>query len=523
MKNSQLASDMPIAANAPAAVGISDHHLRSTAKGGSLVFFGKLFNKGVRLGVAILMARFLAAEQFGIYSLGLTVTEIVAALGGLGLGTALVRYIPAMRRRSDQAGIWGTLQLGIGIPAVMSIILAIALFALADPIAQHILHDSRMASPLRLMSFFIPFYTWTDMVAAATRGFRNMKFTVVSQLVTQPLVKLSIIGVFVILGLNATRALTAAGISQVVTAALLLYFLSRQFPLNLPLREARREPKEMLRFSLPVYLSGILNTFGEQLQVLIVAGFTNVYGAGVYALAQHATRFGELFQRAVTMSAQPIFSELFSENKREELARLYQATTRWTFSLNLPLFLILILLPSSVLAVFGNSYAGGVVVLVILAWRCAIGTATGMCSSILDMTGYTALKLVNSVIRVAVSLGLGLWLIPKWGIVGGAAAALIADATDGLLRLVEIYILHRMLPFDRTFLKPIAAALASVAVVFLLAQWLPTHPPSLYAAIQMTMLFSVYFGMNLVLGLPPEELKMLAYVRQRASMVFARS
>ncbi len=523
MKDSQLLQDMPTPSATPDTGGIPNRYLRSTAKGGSLVFAGKLFTKGVRLGVAILLARFLAAEQYGIYSLGLTVTEIVAALGGLGLGTALVRYIPAMRRRGDQAGIWGVLQVGIGIPLFLSVILGIALFALAKPIALHILHDARMTTPLQLMSFFIPFYTWTDMVAAATRGFRNMKFTVVSQLVTQPLVKLAIIGVLVLVGLNATRALTAAGIAQVVTAGMLLYFLSRQFPLGLPLREGRREPKQMLRFSLPVYLSGLLNTFGEQMQVLIVAGFTNVYSAGVYALAQHATRFGELFQRAVTMSAQPIFAELFSENKREELARLYQATTRWTFSLNLPLFLILILLPGPVLAVFGNSYAGGVVVLVILAWRCAIGTATGMCSSILDMTGYTVLKLVNSIVRVGLTLGLGLWMIPKWGIVGGAAAALIADAADGLLRLIEIYVLHRMLPFDRTFWKPITAAVAAIAVVYVAAPWVPSQPRALYAGIQIALLFSAYFGMNLLLGLPQEEQKMLAYVRRRAGLVFARS
>jgi len=509
--------------NAPAVAEVSDKHLRITAAGGTLVFLGKLFVKGVRFVVAILMARFLAAEQFGLYNLGLTVAEIVAALAAMGLGTALVRYIPVFRRKGDAAGIWGTIQLGVGIPIAVSVILAVGLYALAGPIATQILHDARMVPLLRQVSFFIPVMAVNDMLAAATRGFRNMRYTVIAQLIAQPFSKLAFTVAFLLVGLTAARALTAANLSQVVTFALLFYFLSRQFPLRTPLQEGRRETKEMLRFSLPVYLSGLLNTFGEQLQTLIVAGFTNVYNAGVYAIAQQASRFGELFQRAITMSAQPIFSELFGEDRRGELARLYQATTRWTFSLNLPLFLILILLPGPVLSVFGNSYAGGVVVMVILAWRCVIGTATGMCSSILDMTGYTVLKLVNSVTRVTVTLGLGLLMIPKWGIVGGAAAALIADATDGLLRLIEIYIIHRMLPFDRTFLKPIAAALISVAVVYFAAPWVPSHPRSLYAAIQICLLFSVYFGMNLLLGLPQEEQKMLAYVRQRASMVFARS
>jgi len=521
--DAKLITAMTTDVKAPEAIGVSDRHLRATASGGSLVFAGKLFMKGVRFLVAVILARFLAAEQYGLYTLGLTVTEIVAALAGLGLGTALVRYIPVMRRQEDRAGIWGTLQLGVGIPMLISVLLAAGLFFLADPIANSLLHDSRMAPLLRLMSFFVPFFTWNDMAAAATRGFRNMRHTVISQLLTQPLVKFGLIALLVLFGLNPARALTATGISQVVTAFLLVWFLNKQFPLNLPLNEGRRMPRELLGFSLPVYLSGLLNIFGAQLQILFVAGYTNVYNAGVFALAQHATQFGELFQRSITMSAQPIFSELFGENKRQELAHLYRATTRWTFSLNLPLFLILVLLPGPVLALFGNSYAGGVVVLAILAWRCVIGTATGMCSSVIDMTGHTVLKLVNSAVRLGVSLGLGLLLIPRWGIVGAAAAVLIAELTDGLLRLIEIYVLFRILPFDRTFVKPIVAALTAVAAVFVLSQFVPAQPRALYAAIQMTALFSVYFGMNLLLGLPPEEQKMLAYMRQRASMVFARS
>ena len=129
MKKPELIPDMSLAASAADDIGISDKHLRTTAAGGTLVFLGKLFVKGVRFLVAILMARFLAAEQFGLYNLGLTVAEIVAALAGVGLGTALVRYIPVFRRNGDQAGIWGTIQLGLGIPTVVSIILAVALYA----------------------------------------------------------------------------------------------------------------------------------------------------------------------------------------------------------------------------------------------------------------------------------------------------------------------------------------------------------------------------------------------------------
>ena len=46
-------------------------NLLTAAKGGGVILGGKLFNHGGRLLTAIVVARFLAAEQYGQYNLGL--------------------------------------------------------------------------------------------------------------------------------------------------------------------------------------------------------------------------------------------------------------------------------------------------------------------------------------------------------------------------------------------------------------------------------------------------------------------
>jgi O-antigen/teichoic acid export membrane protein len=496
-------------------------HLRTVAKGGTIILGGKIFSSMCRLVLVILLARLLAVEHYGMYNLGLTVAEIVAGLAALGLGKALVRYIPLFRSRGEQAAVLGTLQVCVGVPTALSILLAIGLYSLAQPIAQHLLHEPRMASLLRLVSFLVPLLTLDDMVAAATRGFKKMHYTTIAQLIAHPSVKLGLMGGIAFFGLTAARALTAAAVAQIVATGLILYFLSKLAPLDFPWQPAQRRSKELLRFSSPVYLSSLLNKFGIHLQVLLLAGFANVYSVGIFVLARNVAVIGRLFQRSVSMSSAPIFSELSSQEKRGELARLYQTANRWTFSLNLPMFLILLIFPGEILSFFGDSYASGVVVLVLLALRSLILAVTGTSGALLNMTGHTIWRLVNSIVRLVLSLGLGLLLIPRWGIVGAAAAVLIGDATARILCLVEVFVLLRIWPYNRGFWKPLVAGLVTVPIVFALSQFVFIESRPIHGAVLMIALLFVYFAANLLLGLPQEERMMLRDLRRRASTALA--
>ena len=62
------------------------------AKGGGTLFAGRLFTWGIRFGIAIMLARLLGADGYGVYNLALSVASIGAILPLLGLDSAIVRY-----------------------------------------------------------------------------------------------------------------------------------------------------------------------------------------------------------------------------------------------------------------------------------------------------------------------------------------------------------------------------------------------------------------------------------------------
>lgn len=499
-----------------------DRHVLTAAKGGGITFAGKLFTSGSRFIMAILLTRLLGAEQYGLFNLTLTAITVTVGLSMLGLDTAMVRYIAQLASRKDEKGLRGTLQFGLGTIALLSVLLSVGLYALAKPIAIQIFHAAQLAPLLRLASVIVPILAISDSLVSATEGFKKMEYGTIAQDVVRPLLRLILIGALLVIGMTAAGAVIIFGIAVAITTGMLVYYLNKEFSLRGFFQPARYDIKGLLGFSVPVYLSGLLSTFRGNFQTMLLGSLNNVTNVGIFAVAGQVGMIGGLFQASVTTAAKPVLAELYDRNEREQMGRLYQTATKWMFSLNLPIFLVMVLFPASLMSIFGKSFVSGAMALTLLAWAKLIDTGTGMCGAILDMSGYAKLKLVNSTVQLVLSLTLNFLLIPRWGIMGAATAALVNIATINILRLVEVYILLRLLPYNWSFLKPIAAGLVALGVTLGLNVLYPADANLFVTALYMAVLFGVYTGMVILLGLSEEDRQVLARLRQRASAKWAK-
>lgn len=493
-----------------------DRNILTAAKGGSIVFSGSIFKYGSRFVIGIVLARFLGAEQYGLYSLGLTAVELAAGLASLGLGTALVRYISMFASRRDIARLWGALQVGLALPTVLSVFFGIGLYALANPIAEQLFHAPELAPLLRLVSLVVPLYTLSDMAAAATRGFKNMHYTVIAQNVFQPTSRLILIlGIAVIWEINVARVVTVSALAEIMVCCLLVYFLNKQFALKRPWRMDWRGMREMLGFSLPNYVSYLVRVFGGNIKTLLLGTLYGVTSVGVFTLAAQVNMISDLFHSSIVTVSQPIIAEIHSQGDREPLSRFYQTATRWSFSLNFPLFLTIVLFPGPIMSLFGRSFADGEVILSILAWAGLVGVSTGLCGVMIEMTGNTQWKMVNSIMASVLNIGFSALLVPSWGLIGAAVSSLAAVIAINLLRLLEVFILLRMLPYNMNFLKPIVAGLLGAAASWGISRLLPFETGLVYLVVNVVTVFVVYVGMIFLLGLSQEDYMILARLRKR--------
>ena len=485
-------------------VSSTEPHILHTAKGVGFLTSGSLITQAIRFVTTVLLARALGAEGMGLYALGLTTVSLCSSLSALGLDDAMVRYLAIQRRRLDEAALAGTLQIGVGVSVLVGTVVGAGLVALAEPVASGIFDDPSLAPVLRAFGVVAPFLTLSNALLGASRGFKRMDAHAL-EVVLESLVRLILVAVLSLIGFDAVAAAVVFGIGTLVGSAVLLTVLGRVAPLRAVFRRgARRDVRGLVGFAGPLWLAGALRKTRQNIETLLLGTLTAVSSVGVFAVAAKVNVVGSAAYTAVITSVKPHLAELHGDQDRAGLEHLYRTTTRWTLLFGLPFVLVIVLHADPLLRVFGASFAAGRTALVVLAVGELVNAATGVCGSVLDMARRTGAKLVNSVLWLVLAIGLNVLLIPRWGVAGAAAASVIAASLVNVLRVIQVWLLERVQPYDRTSLKPVVAGAGALGLGLGLSRLWPAEGLPMVAA-HSTAMVTAYGLLVVLLGVAPED------------------
>ena len=502
----------------------SDRNVLSTAKGGIFLAGGSFFEFASRLVIAFVLARSLGAKDYGLYVLPISVAGIFTGISLLGLDDAMVRYVAILSGRRDRAGLWGTLQIGFVVSGLAALIMGVVLFFSARSIAEGFFDEPRLTPLLHLFAVLVPFLMVSNLLAGIARGFRRMDYAAFAENVVQSVVRMVLVGVLAMAGdLNVFAAAVIFGISDVVATVTLIALLNKQFPLKRPLhQDVRRDVKEVFAFALPLWLSGLLRQFRRNIEIILLGALSAASSAGVFAIVNKVNLVGHVFLLSILVAVKPELAQLHDRGDRTGLAHVYMTATRWTLCLNVPFFLIMVLYPEAILSVFGDAFVAGATALIVLAFAELVNSGTGICGPMIDMTGHTKVKLANSVLWTVLLIGGSAVLIPRWGVVGAATASLIAISTVNILCVVEVWLFERVIPFDRSFWKPVAAGMGAFVSGLVLRRWMPAGADFGPAALQAVIVCTVYAAMILLFGLAPEDRLVADRLVNKTALLFGR-
>jgi O-antigen/teichoic acid export membrane protein len=320
-------------------------------------------------------------------------------------------------------------------------------------------------------------------------------------------------------GLTAMKAVTTYSVAVVVSSILIVYFVNKLFRLRGPISISRSAMRRMFAFSLPMYVADLLVLLGPNLRTLLLGALNSVSSAGIFTVASRVSMVGSAFHEAIVMMSMPIISKLHADGDLAEMKRFSQTMTKWIFSFNLPVLLLILFFSRFILSVFGSSFVAGSAGLVILAAKNQIDAAVGISSAMIFMTGNTWLNTVNSVIRLVLTLTLSILLIPNWGVLGAAVATAVSMTILDAILLVEVFILFRLLPYDKSFIKPVTAGAFSALLTWALVRWVFPAESILSILTNMALCVSTYVGVILLLGLSEEDQIVLQRLYARLARV----
>jgi O-antigen/teichoic acid export membrane protein len=246
---------------------------------------------------------------------------------------------------------------------------------------------------------------------------------------------------------------------------------------------ATREPLRFWRFTGPRGLAALAQITIQRIDIVLVAILRGPAEAAVYTAATRFLVAGQFGNQAISMAAQPRFTEMFAQGDRQGANRVYQATTAWLILLTWPLYLLAVSFGPQIITVFGHSYRAGAAVMVILGLTMLLATGCGQVDMVLVTTGRSSWSLINGLLAVVVNVGLDVALIPRYGITGAAIGWSAAITITNLMPLAQVAAAMRLHPFGRGTFVSAALCAFSFGVLPLAARDLigPGAVPSLAA------------------------------------------
>lgn len=477
----------------------TDKTLAKVARGSTLNVVGAAFSALGTIAVTVLVTRFFSKVQAGAFFSATSLFLIVEQATGLGAYVGAVYFIARLRPSGDEARISRVVRAAAVPVVVASVTAAVALLLFATPIAGGLAGGqlaaggapaTAMATALRALAVTLPFATLADTFLGATRGYGDMRPTVVVRQLGRSALQLAGVGGAALLGSTALLAPFWA-LPYIPAAAggwLWLRHIraessvrrrpapapeppateSELAPEARPAAEVEPEPvgaRRFWSFTTPRSLATMAQIIVQRLDIVLVGIMRGPADAAIYTAATRFLVAGQLGSVAISSATQPQFTELFAFGAKKRANGLYQITTAWLILLTWPIYLLMLVDGVKFLSIFGHSYKAGLTVLVILALTMLLSAACGQVDVVLITAGKSSWSMVNGLLAMGVNVGVDLALIPRYGITGAAIGWSAAIVVANLMPLVQLAVSLQLTPLSRAV--PIACGLSVLSFLAL--------------------------------------------------------
>ncbi len=386
---------------------------------GSLIL--KLGQTALSLALAVLLARLLGAEGFGIYAFCLSVVNLLTVPAMLGGQNLLVREIAAYKAKSEFSLLRGLLHRTRQASTSASLILAFC----ASGVGFWVYKGSTILVSFMIAMLLIPLMAVMELQGAALRGLGHILAGQAWQ-VLLPAMVIVLFGCIVWIG-NYPSGPETALFANITGAGLLVvvihFYFHKRLPTDVKNAEPSYETNKWLKSMLPFVFAGGMQMINREISVIFLGILQGPEDVGLFRVAQRGADLVPFGLIAVNMAIAPTVAELFARGEKDRLQNMVRKSTWAIMGFALPVVLFLILGGKWLLPiVFGPEYAPAYILLVILCLGQLFNAAMGSVGLLLNMSGFERLIAWGGTIAALINTILNLFLIPLCGAVGASIA-----------------------------------------------------------------------------------------------------
>lgn len=380
----------------------------------------RLLGRVLAFLVAILLARELGVEEFGVYSYATNWVAILTVISGLGYGVILLRQTAIYRSLERPDLLVETIGRArrtiVGVALALSALAAVLAFVLVD---EAFLMTLLLILPVVVVRGFG--FVWISVL----QGLGRTEESFLPTYVVYPVVMLA--GVGLVVGITGTIAPEGAAVLYLFAYALgtgIVWLIGRARlrPLVADQPSDREPEKWQHPELLPMTAFTLLGTVEGGLGIVLLGQFDLVEAVGEFQVAIKLVEPITMVFLVLSLTLAPRITAAFSDGKLSDLQPSIRRNLRFAFLAAAPMAILIILGREPLLGLFGDGFEGGAASLTILACASAFNVFAGLAGTALVMTRHLKPALLVKGAGLVLNLILCLILIPDLGAAGAAIA-----------------------------------------------------------------------------------------------------
>ena len=386
------------------------------------------------LAMTWLLTRQIGLEASGLFFLAFAIITFAGAFSRAGLESTIVRFVGGAGSLNQGRTVTDVLKKALLLSAPLTLLTAASVFSCAELIAIYLFKKPELTAPLQAMSFAI---AGVNLFTLFGMGLQGLRRTISSVSVLKIATPLFFIALLIIIGAdNMSSAGLYYAIAANITGVLSIGFFSLLKPKN---SEGNLIQWNTLTKSCRPLWSGLVAQHVTLFSSQILCGIWLSSGdVALIAVSLRIAMLTSFILLAVNMVVAPQFAALHNEGQRKELQRLTIDASKLLLLVGLPIGIFILVWADLLMAQFGAGFDSGSAALRIITIGQLANIATGSANILLISTGHEASLKHTHFAGAAISLAMGLLLIPTLGVTGAAIATAVGIAVQNIMTVYKV-------------------------------------------------------------------------------------
>lgn len=416
----------------------SENSSAKVAKGSAIILIGNLIFRVGGYVYRFLMASLLGPAAYGILGLTTPFQGIFQVLSAAGLPPAIAKYVSEYNALDEEDLARQTIFTALKIMVFLGIFFGLVMVFVAAPIITGYFHKPEALLPLQAVGLITPFSVIVGAFRGAFQGVYKMEYILYTRAIEQ-IFMILFATALVILGLSTLGAVLGSVLAFAASAISAIYIFKRYMGKYIPpaspdfefsFKDELKLAKRLVFFSIPVTVTALAEMGIYSICTLIMGVFLPAVAIGYFTAADPIARLPLVISSSIATTILPATSEAYALEDQNLLEKYVKAAYKYGMFFVIPMCVGIAIFAQEILGLvyFTNgAYMNGALALAILVLGMTFYSIYTISGSIVQGIGNPKIPMYILILGCIITLGLGWYLIPLYGIEGGALATTISS------------------------------------------------------------------------------------------------